>query len=115
VSEEIGVRTFLLSAVILGNGMLSVGAAEEYPYRHPSYYRTAFMEAANKKCIRDGTDDFGSKTTLFCECKVALMAAFMTADILKELVQAGFDVTPRYQALADLHCRKLVTGQYQYR
>jgi|SRR5258708_23716305 hypothetical protein len=105
-------RTFLLSAVVLG-AVVSVAEAEEYPLRYPSYYRTVFMESANKACVRD-EGDTGTKTALvFCECKVVGVAAFLTAKDLEEASQGGIHVTPRYQAIADKFdamCRKLVRG-----
>ena len=110
--QDIGMRTFLLSAVALGC-VLSVAEAEEYPLREPSSHRTVFVESAQKACVRDAGNT-GKKTTWFCECKVAGVAALLTAKDLEEMLQCGMHVTPRYQAIADqfdTDCEKLVRGR----
>jgi hypothetical protein len=106
-------RKCLLLAV-LGTSALNVAKAEEYPYRYPSYYRTVFIEAATKACVRDEGDNPTKTVLTFCECKVAGVAAFLTAKDLAEMLEGGVHVTPRYQALADQfesECQKVVTGR----
>ena len=82
-------------------------------YREPGPYRTAFVEAATKKCIRDG-ENAGvpkDKALSFCDCRAAVVATFITAEDLQEIAH---HVTERYRKLAetaDAACDKALTGQ----
>src|SRR5947209_6473531 len=105
----------LFFATVIGTGALfETGAnAEEYPYRYPSYYRTVFMEAATRACVRDEEGNPTKMVLVFCECKVAGVAAFLTSKDLDEVRRGGIHVTPRYRALADqfeAECLKIVNG-----
>jgi hypothetical protein len=88
----------------------------EFPYRTPGPYRTAFVETATKKCIRDGQNDGVPEDVLLrlCDCKSTVVATFITAKDLQEMAQGGMHVTPRYRELAETAqtaCEKAFTGQ----
>jgi len=88
----------------------------EFPYRTAGPYRTAFVEAATKACIRDNENAGVPKDAVFrfCDCKAAVVATFMTAKDVQEMAQGGMHVTPRYRELAqtaETSCEKAFTGQ----
>ena len=93
----------------------------EFPYRTTGPYRTAFVEAATKTCIRDGQNDGVPKDGVpkdvllrLCDCQAGVVATFMTAKDRQEIAQGGIHVTPRYRELAETAqtaCEKAFTGQ----
>jgi hypothetical protein len=75
--------TVLISTLALGVGS-ATAAARQFPYREPGPYRTAFIETATKACIRDAllrlnADDSKETVSRFCDCKVAVVATFLTS------------------------------------
>jgi hypothetical protein len=107
--------TVLTSTLALAVGVVTAGA-EQFPYREPGPLRTVFVEAATKACIRDNEDPSIPKkaVSLFCECKVAVVATNMTAKDMQEIARGGIHVTPRYYELAqtaETACEKAITGQ----
>ncbi len=92
----------------------------EFPYRKAGPYRTAFVEAATKKCIPDSRNnhqnDGLSDDLIFqlCTCTAETIATNMTAKDIQEINQGGAHVTPRYRELLDqaqTACEKVFTGK----
>jgi hypothetical protein len=60
----------------------------------------AFIETATKACIRDAllrlnADDSKETVSRFCDCKVAVVATFLTSKDLEEIAEGGVHVTRR--------------------
>jgi hypothetical protein len=93
--------------------------AQQFPYREPGSYRTAFVESVTKACIRANLELPSNagvpKETLswFCDCKAALLATFITAQDVKEAAQGGMHATARTNELdqkAETNCLNALTG-----
>jgi hypothetical protein len=112
-------KTVLTSALALAVAVVSA-EAQQFPYRQPGPYRTAFVETATKACIRANLEypanaDVPKDAILkFCDCKATVMATFATAKDVEEAAQGGMHPTPRTAALeqtAETACLKAFTGQ----
>jgi hypothetical protein len=94
--------TVLISTLALGVGS-AAAAAQQFPYREPGPYRTAFIETATKACIREAlllrlnADDSKETVSRFCDCKVAVVATFLTSKDLEEIAEGGVHVTRLYR------------------
>jgi hypothetical protein len=113
-----GRTTVLISALALTVGVVSA-QAQQFPYREPGPYRTAFVESVTKACVRANlehpSNDGVPKETLlwFCDCKAALLATFITAQDVKEAAQGGMHATARTDELdqkAETNCLSALTG-----
>jgi hypothetical protein len=107
-------RATVLILAVMMFGPVGPAGAQEFPYRQPSYYRTVFMEAAAKACMRDAALRPSNIDVELCDCKAGMIATFMTAKDLEEIAQGGVHVTPRYEELAQMahaNCLKAFTGK----
>src|SRR3984957_3497095 len=114
-------KTYL---AIFGGLAFAVGAtsadAQQFPYREPGPYRTAFVESSTKTCIRGNVDSLQNAAvsidviTRFCECRATVMATLLTTQVVEEAAQGGMHMTPRFRVLeetAEASCLKMLTGR----
>lgn len=91
--------------IALAPGMIVSTQARQFPYREASPYRTAFVESATKACVRSNLQEPDNVSVpkaaieRFCDCKVAVIATFVTAKDLEEASRGGMQATPRTRAL----------------
>jgi uncharacterized protein len=113
-----GRTTVLISALALTVGVVSA-QAQQFPYREPGPYRTAFVESVTKACTRANLEHPSNagvpKETLlwFCDCKAITLATFITAQDVKDAAEGGMHATARTDALeqkAEAGCLNVLTG-----
>jgi len=113
-----------MKRIVATVGILAIGVvvaqAQQYPYRERSPYRTAFVDAVSRTCMRVNVDIPANagvpKETLtqVCECKAMMIANFVTDSDLEEAAKGGMHRTARMDELeqkAYVSCTNIITGK----
>jgi hypothetical protein len=118
----------VVGAVALAMGVIGVHA-QQFPYREPGPYRTAFVESVSRACVRANLEYQANvgipkeanvgipkeKVFWFCDCKAITLATFITAQDVKDADEGGMHATARTDALeqkAEAGCLNVLTGNH---